>query len=81
MICIDYLCTIPNLGKAKGMAEYARQNPGVGRIQLIRKSKDIGGKDRFVRLELTQSAVSKEVRQAMTNDELDHIFERFGFSI
>ena len=24
-----------NLGKAKGFAEYARQNPGVGRIQLI----------------------------------------------
>lgn len=26
---------IDNLGKAKGFAEYARQNPGVGRIQLI----------------------------------------------
>ena len=30
---------IDNLGKAKGFAEYARQNPGVGRIQLIRKGK------------------------------------------
>lgn len=33
-----------NLGKAKGFAEYARQNPGVGRIQLIRMGKDAAGK-------------------------------------
>ena len=33
-----------NLGKAKGFAEYARQNPGVGRIQLIRMGKDSAGK-------------------------------------
>lgn len=32
-----------NLGKAKGFAEYARKNPGVGRIQLIRMSKDAAG--------------------------------------
>lgn len=27
-----------NLGKAKGFAEYEKQNPGVGEIQLIRMS-------------------------------------------
>lgn len=38
---------IDNLWKAKGFAEYARQNPGVGRIQLIRMSKDTVGHNRF----------------------------------
>lgn len=32
-----------NLGKAKRFAEYASQNPGVGRIQLIRMGKDAVG--------------------------------------
>ena len=41
-----------NLGKAKGFAEYAKQNPGVGRIQLIRLSKDAVGKDHFKRLDM-----------------------------
>ena len=68
-----------NLGKAKGFAEYARQNPGVGRIQLIRMSKDAVGHDRFKRLDMAMSAVRDKVSRAMTNDELDHIFETDGF--
>ena len=70
---------IDNLGKAKGFAEYARQNPGVGRIQLIRKGKDAAGRDRFKRLDMAKSAVRDKVSHAMTNDELDHIFETDGF--
>lgn len=70
---------IDNLGKAKGFAEYARQNPGVGRIQLIRKGKDAAGHDRFKRLDMARSAVRDKVSHAMTNDELDHIFETDGF--
>lgn len=70
---------IDNLGKAKGFAEYARQNPGVGRIQLIRKGKDAAGHDRFKRLDMARSAVRDKVLHAMTNDELDHIFETDGF--
>lgn len=70
---------IDNLGKAKGFAEYARQNPGVGRIQLIRKGKDAVGHDRFKRLDMARSAVRDKVSHAMTNDELDHIFETDGF--
>ena len=66
---------IDNLGKAKGFAEYARQNPGVGRIQLIRKGKDATGHDRFKRLDMAKSAVRDKVSHAMTNDELDHIFD------
>lgn len=72
---------IDNLGKAKGFAEYARQNPGVGRIQLIRMVKDAVGNNRFKRLDMAMSAVRDKVSRAMTNDELDHIFERDGFFV
>lgn len=70
---------IDNLGKARGFAEYARQNPGVGRIQLIRMSKDDVGHNRFKRLDMAMSAVRDKVSRAMTNDELDHIFDTDGF--
>lgn len=68
-----------NLGKAKGFAEYARQNPGVGRIQLIRMGKDAAGKNRFKRLDMSKSAIRDKVSHAMSNDELDHIFDIDGF--
>ncbi len=70
---------IDNLGKARGFAEYARQNPGVGRIQLIRLAKDVVGHNRFKRLDMAMSAVRDKVSHAMTNDELDHIFDTDGF--
>lgn len=70
---------IDNLGKARGFAEYARQNPGVGRIQLIRMSKGAVGHNRFKRLDMAMSAVRDKVSRAMTNDELDHIFDTDGF--
>lgn len=70
---------IDNLGKAKGFAEYARQNPGVGRIQLIRMGKDISGKNRFKRLDMSMSSVRDKVSKAINNDELDHIFDTDGF--
>ena len=70
---------IDNLGKARGFAEYARQNPGVGRIQLIRMAKDAAGHNRFKRLDMAMSAVRDKVSHAMTNDELDHIFDTDGF--
>lgn len=70
---------IDNLGKAKGFAEYARQNPGVGRIQLIRMAKDISGKNRFKRLDMSMSAVRDKVSRVINNDELDHIFDTDGF--
>ena len=68
-----------NLGKAKGFAEYARQNPGVGRIQLIRMSKDVAKNKRFKRLDMSKSAIRDRVSHAMSNDELDHIFDTDGF--
>ena len=68
-----------NLGKARGFAEYARQNPGVGRIQLIRMSRDAVGNKRFRRLDMAMSAVRDKVSRATSNVELDHIFETDGF--
>lgn len=68
-----------NLGKAKGFAEYARQNRNVGRIQLIRMGKDAAGKNRFKRLDMSKSAIRDKVSHATTNDELDHIFDIDGF--
>lgn len=68
-----------NLGKAKGFAEYARQNPGVGRIQLIRMKRDSVGNERAFRLDMSKSSTRDKVSHCTSNDELNHIFESDGF--
>lgn len=68
-----------NIGKAKGLAEYARQNPGAGRIQLIRMGEDAAKNKHFKRLDMSKSAIRDKVSHAMSNDELDHIFDTDGF--
>lgn len=68
-----------NLGKAKGFAEYARQNPGVGRIQLIRMKRDSVGNERAFRLDMSKSSIRDKVSRCASNDELNHIFESDGF--
>jgi len=68
-----------NIGKAKGFAAYAKENPSVGRIQLIRLEKDITGTPRFKRLDMTMSEVREAVLNAINNDELDHLFDEYGF--
>lgn len=67
-----------NLGKAKGFAEYAKQNPGVGRIQLIRMSKNAAGNHKFKRLDMSKTAIREKVSHAINTDELDHIFDTDG---
>ena len=67
-----------NLGKAKGFAEYAKKNPGVGRIQLIRMSKDAAGNHKFKRLDMSKTAIRDKVSHAINTDELDHIFDTDG---
>ena len=67
-----------NLGKAKGFADYAKKNPGVGRIQLIRMSKDAAGNHKFKRLDMSKTAVRDKVSHAINTDELDHIFDIDG---
>lgn len=68
-----------NLGKAKGFAEYARQNPGVGRIQLIRMQRDSVGRERAFRLDMSKSSIRDKVSRCASNAELNHIFESDGF--
>ena len=70
-----------NLGKAKGFAEYARQNPGLGRIQLIRQMKQASGTYKFKRLDMSKSAIRDKVSHAQTSEELNHLFDTDGFFV
>ena len=69
-----------NLGKAKAFARYAEAEPRIGRIQLIRTGKDAAGKQRFKRLDLCQGMVRDRVLKAVSNDELDAIFDNYCIS-
>lgn len=69
-----------NLPKAKGFAEYARLNPGLGRIELIRiPNNDISGLRRFKRLDMAKSEIQNKVLRATNNEELNHIFDTDGY--
>ena len=72
---------IDNMGKAQGFAEYARQNPGIGRIQLIKMKKDSTGKERPFRLDMSRSMIRDKVSHCASMDELSHIFDDYGFFI
>lgn len=67
-----------NLPKAKGLAEYARQNPGVGRIELIRKVRSVTGTNGFSRLDLSKSSIRDKVSRVQSDEELTHLFETDG---
>ena len=67
-----------NLGKAKGLAEYAANEPRIGRVQMIRIGKDAAGQNRFKRLNLAKGIVRNKVIAAINTDELDHIFDIEG---
>ncbi|MBR0143029.1 MAG: DEAD/DEAH box helicase family protein [Clostridia bacterium] len=66
-----------NLPKAKALAEYAKAEDRLGRIQLIHKTTDAGG-TRFVRLDLTDIAVRDKVLHANTDEELNNIITIYG---
>lgn len=68
-----------NLPKAKGMAEFARENPGLGRVQLMHMKQN-GTNKSFVRLDLTRTEVNKKVLAAISNDELMHLFDIYGIT-
>ena len=85
---IDYIVDIlephgdqyaDNLPKAKALAEYAKTEDRIGRVQLIRRGTDAGGTSRFRRLELTDMAVREKVLRAVSDDELAAIFVTDGF--
>ena len=67
-----------NLPKAKALAVYAKAEERIGRIQLIHKITGAGNESRFVRLDLTDISVRDKVLRAVSNEELDHIFETDG---
>lgn len=68
-----------NLGKAKAFARYAEAEPRIGRIQLIRKVPSPGKKAHFRRLDMARGNTRSKVLHAVTNDDLDYIFETDGF--
>lgn len=72
----QYADTLP---KAKSLAEYAKKEKRIARIQLIRKASDASG-IRFIRLDLTDFEVQEKVLHANTDDELNNIFSTYGFS-
>ena len=67
-----------NLGKAEGLANYAANEPRIGRVQLIRIGKDAAGENRFKRLDLAKGSIRNKVLAAINTDELDHIFDTDG---
>ena len=67
-----------NLAKAKGMAKYAENEPKIGKVQLIHMDKDITGKNRFHRLNLSKTGTRKKLRTVHTDDELNDLFETDG---
>ena len=50
----------------------------MGRIQLIRLSKDVAGNHKFKRLDMSKTAIREKVANAINTDELDHIFDTDG---
>ena len=66
-----------NFGKARGLAEYAKENNGVGRIQLIREVSKAGQKY-FSRLDISKAEVRNKILHSASNNELDKIFDEHG---
>lgn len=64
-----------NLAKAQGFVEYARKEPHVGRMQLIRK----GENGKYKRLDLCKTQIQDKVMRAVTLQELNNIFDSDGF--
>ncbi len=65
-----------NLGKAKGLAKYAKDNAGIiGKVQLIRLENGA-----IKRLELSRNAVHDQVLRCGSDDQLNFIFGQYGYS-
>lgn len=69
-----------NIGKAKGFANYAKENQISGRLQLIREKKILGQKI-FIRLDMSKAEICDRVHHASSNGELDNIFNSSGQAI
>lgn len=67
-----------NYGKARAFAFYAKDNPQIGRVELIREGKDPAGRTRYKRLDLAKGAIADAVLAAKDITELDQIFNKYG---
>ncbi len=69
-----------NLPKAKGFAKFAKENPQVHSIQLIRQFTDNNtGKPTFRRLDLSDLSVQNRINLANNDEDLARIFEEDSF--
>lgn len=67
-----------NASKAKALAQYATENPCIGRAQLIRQTKTATG-EVLRRLDFAaHSELREKVAVINTNEELDHLFAQYG---
>lgn len=67
-----------NFEKAVGLARFAEKHgPLFGRIQLIRKQSSAGG-ERFVHLEINQTAAIKKLLLITSNPQLDELFSHLA---
>ena len=67
-----------NVGKAKALAQYATENPEIGRAQLIRVFNTAPG-EVLKRLDFAaHSELRTKVAAIMLNDDLDKLFEQYG---
>lgn len=67
-----------NVSKAKALAQYATENPSIGRAQLIRMVKSNTG-EILRRLDFAaHSELREKVAIINTNEELDHLFAQYG---
>ena len=67
-----------NVSKAKALAQYATENPCIGRAQLIRQTKTATG-DVLRRLDFAaHSELREKVAVINTNEELDNLFVQHG---
>ena len=67
-----------NVGKAKALAQYATDNPNIGRAQLIRLTRTATG-DVLKRLDFAaHSELREKVASISLNEELDRMFSRYG---
>lgn len=67
-----------NLAKAKGLARYAAMSPQFGRVQLIRKEKQLGGGFCLKRLDMAKGEIRQKVLEARDDETLDWIFSQYA---
>jgi len=67
-----------NLAKAKSLAAYAAESLRLGRVQMIRQEKSLGGGTCLRRLDLSKGAIREEVMKARSDEDLNYLFDKFG---